>query len=149
MTFAETIQPSEYSQDLISRFKIHRNNLYPKLDLTSAQAQQIKVLDNDVYIKLTPELEQIALNLQKIDEIANSDNCTIERINAVKKDFQGTHKNISKIKANYEKEFKLILNKKQKSLYKTALKEQQEQIKQEIEEYKQIQLNKKQVPTIF
>lgn len=141
-SIAETIQPSNYTQDLILRFKKHRNNVYSKLDLTTSQAEQIATLDNDIYLKLTPELEQISLNLTKIDAIANSDNCTIKQINTIKKDFKSTHKKISKIKSNYERKFKLVLNKNQKSLYKTALKEQKAQIKQEIEEFKQSQIHK-------
>lgn len=120
------------SNDLLDKFKQHRNSLYETLNLTAAQKEEINKIDSAIYQKLEPELQEISLYINKLDEIANSDDCTIEKVNAVRKDFKIVEKRISYIKKGYEKEFKHILTSEQKTVYKNAKKEFRDRCKKEI-----------------
>lgn len=118
---------------LLERFKVQRSTIYSCLNLTTAQAEEIKNLDEKIYKELNPELVQISECITRIDALAKSKDCTIKSVNLIKKDFKSTEKNISAIKRDYEKEFKKILTKDQKKLYKTTKKEQNKKLKDEIE----------------
>lgn len=128
------------SDELMERFKAHRSKIYKELNLTSEQIADIQKIDEKVYIKLEPELKQMAFNINKIEEIAASEDCTIKKVKAVKKDFKSIEKRISYIKKSYNKEFSNVLTQEQKVLYKTAKENLQLEQKKEIEELKK-QLN--------
>lgn len=121
------------SDELLTRFKTHRNAVYQKLDLTEKQARSIKKIDEKVYTKLEPELMQVSFYINKLEEIAKSSDCTIERVDAVKKEFQETEKRISVIKTKYEKSINQVLTQEQKSAYEEAKEIQRKEIQKEIE----------------
>ncbi len=124
------------SNDLLDRFKQHRNSIYETLNLTESQTEEINKIDAVIYQKLEPELKEIALNISTLDAIAKSDDCTIEKVNAIRKDFKVVEKRISYIKKGYEKEFKQILTSEQKTAYNNAKKEFRTKSKKEIKELK-------------
>lgn len=128
------------SEELLTRFKTHRNAVYQKIDLTEKQENQINAIDKKVYAKLEPELKQISLYIKRIDEIANSDNCTIERIDEVKEEFKTTEKRISVIKNKQEKAINRVLTKEQKAAYEEAKEVQRKEIQKEVEALKEAQL---------
>ncbi len=126
-------------EDLMARFQYHRNAVYQKLDLTEGQTKKIKKIDENVYIKLEPELQQVSNYINKIDEIANSDNCTIERVNEVKEEFKTTEQRISAIKEKHEKAINRVLTPEQKTAYEKAKEVQRAEIEKEIEEIRKNQ----------
>lgn len=130
---------AQTAEDLMTRFQYHRNAVYQKLDLTEKQTKKIQKIDNNVYIKLEPELKQISNYINKIDEIANSDNCTIERINEVKEEFKTTEERVSAIKDKHEKAINRVLTKEQKTAYEEAKEIQRKEIQKEIEALKEAQ----------
>lgn len=131
------------ADDILNRVKTNRQEVYSKLDLDIEQKGKIKEIDNKVYQELNPKLEEIAVFIKKIDDIANSDNCTVKAVNEVKKEFKHVDKEITVIRNSYEKEFKQVLTKNQKTLYKKARKEQRAKIRKEIKELKLKQRNEK------
>lgn len=128
------------SDELLTRFKTHRNTVYQKLNLTEKQTNRIKQIDENIYTQLEPELVQISNYVNKLDEIAKSNDCTIERINEVKNEFQSTEKHISAIKDKHEKAINRVLTKEQKIAYKEAKELQRREIEKEIENLKKEQM---------
>lgn len=124
------------SNELLERFKQHRASIYNSLNLTDEQAAKINEIDTRIYTELEPEFKEVSLQIKRIDDIANSDDCTVKKVNAVKKDFKSVEKRISEKKRGYEKEFKQVLTPEQKNAYKTAKKEFRKQHKKEIQELK-------------
>ena len=78
--------------------------------------------------------------INKIDEIANSDNCTIERINEVKEEFKTTEERVSAIKDKHEKAINRVLTKEQKTAYEEAKEVQRKEIQRELENIKKEQM---------
>lgn len=124
------------SNELLERFKQHRASIYASLNLTNEQAAKINEIDSRIYTELEPEFKEVSLQIKRIDDIANSDDCTVKKVNAVKKDFKSVEKRISEKKHSYEKEFKQVLTPEQKTAYKTAKKEFRIQHKKEIQKLK-------------
>lgn len=114
------------SNELLERFKQHRASIYNSLNLTDEQAAKINEINSRIYTELEPEFKEVSLQIKRIDDIANSDDCTVKKVNAVKKDFKSVEKQISSKKRGYEKEFKQVLTPEQKTAYKAAKKEIQE-----------------------
>ncbi len=121
------------TEDLLQRFKEHRISIYNSLNLDNEQKYKINKLDNQAYKELEPELQKISLKIKKIENIANSNNCTIEQINAVRKDFEKNEQRLSVIKDKYEKEFLLILTPEQRNRYNAAKRVQEANVQREIE----------------
>ncbi len=121
------------TEDLLQRFKEHRISIYNSLNLDNEQKYKINKLDNQAYKELEPELHKISLKIKKIENIANSNNCTIEQINAVRKDFEKNEQRLSVIKDKYEKEFLLILTPEQRNRYNAAKRVQEANVQREIE----------------
>lgn len=114
---------------LMQKLKNNRGEIYKSLNLTQEQIQNINNIDEKFYMELEPELQQVSVFIQKVQEIAESDNCTIKRVNEVKKDFKATDNRISVIKCRYDKAVKKQLSCKQKRLYKNAKKQQYLELK--------------------
>jgi len=129
------------SDELLTRFKTHRNTVYQKLNLTEQQSNKIRQIDENVYTQLEPELVQISRYINKLDEIAKSDECTIERVDEVKNEFKVTEKRISAIKAKHEKAVNHVLTREQKTAYKEAKEVQRAEIQKEIEKLQKEQMN--------
>ncbi len=127
------------SEELLTRFKTHRNAVYQNLELTQKQKDSITKIDNKVYSQLEPELKEISLYINKLNKIAESGSCTIEQVDAVKAEFKTTENRISKIKHKQEKAINNILTPEQKITYEAAKEVQRAKIQQEIENYKKEQ----------
>lgn len=122
--------------DLMENFQVQRTTIYASLNLTQTQRNKIKQLDMKMYKTLEPELAEISSYINKIQEIANSPDCSIEKVDAVKANFSNVEKRISVIKDKYEIEFKKILTPAQKTRYNTLKKEQQAKMQRELNSLK-------------
>lgn len=144
--FADTGSDSDYikthTEDLLNKIKLHRESIYEKLELTSEQAFQINELDKKCYTKLEPQLIKLSVMTKKIEDIANSDNCTKKAVYAVKKEFKSVEKDMNLIKMEYNKEFKSILSSKQKSKYRVARAKKRLEYKQEMKNQIELQKSK-------
>ncbi len=118
--------------EMLQTIKGLRNDIYVSLDLTPEQVVQIDELDSALYAELEPEIKKIAGMTQKLEDIANSDNCTKEAVFAVKKEFKTVEKDMNCIYKKYAKNFKTVLTSQQKSKYRQARNAKQAEIKQEI-----------------
>ncbi len=132
---------AQTAEELMERFQYHRNTVYKQLNLTEQQTKKIKKIDENVYTKLEPELQQVSNFINQIDEIAKSDNCTIERVNAVKEEFKTTEERISIIKEKHEKAINRVLTSEQKTAYEKAKEAQRAEIQKEIENLQKEQIN--------
>ena len=68
---------AQNSDELLNRLKTHRADIYASLNLTYEQKNKINKLDNQIYQELEPDLKQISLKLKQLENLANSENCTI------------------------------------------------------------------------
>ncbi len=127
---------AQNSDELLNRLKTHRADIYASLNLTYEQKNKINKLDNQIYQELEPDLKQISLKLKQLENLANSENCTIERVDAIKRDFEKNEQKISVIKNKYEQEFIKILTPEQRVRYNKAKREQEAKAQREIEALK-------------
>ncbi len=118
--------------ELLETLKTHRSEIYQNLDLTKNQEKEIDLIDKKLYKDLEPGVIQIHFYMQKIKTLAKSDFVTKEEVDEVKREFDKTDKEISLIKKKYEKNFKNILDKNQKTKYKALKKEKQKQLQEEL-----------------
>ncbi len=100
LAFAEPVSADAVdvkTADLMQTFQQYRSDIYGSLDLTVAQAKQINELDVAFYAEMEPEMRKIAGMTQKLEDIANSENCTKEAVLAVKKEFKTVEKGMNVI----------------------------------------------------
>lgn len=127
---------AEDPESLLVRLKNNRTSIYETLNLTQEQIIEIDKIDAKFYADIQPGLNDISLDINRIQTLAESDDCTLEKVKAVKKDFKLHEKRVSYIKKEYDKKFNKVLTNEQKSAYKTAKKVQKIKIKKEIENLK-------------
>lgn len=130
-----------HSAKLLEKIKSKRVSIYNSLELTSVQTTKINELDHKLYERIEPELKKLSVLTKKIEDIANSDNCTKKAVNNVKKEFRVIEHEINSIKKDYDKEFKTILSPNQKSEYRLLLKQKRMELKEEIEKNRESQKN--------
>lgn len=118
--------------EMMQTIKSLRNDMYISLDLTPGQVLRIDELDSALYSDLEPEIKKIADMTQKLEDIANSENCTKDAVFAAKKDFKTVEKNMNFIYKRYSKEFRRVLTSGQKAKYRQARALKQAQLKQEV-----------------
>ena len=116
--------------EMMQTIKSLRHDMYVSLDLTPEQAVRIDELDSALYSDLEPEIKKIADMTQKLEDIANSENCTKDAVFGAKKDFKTVEKNI--IYKRYSKEFRRVLTSGQKAKYRQARALKQAELKQEV-----------------
>lgn len=124
------------NNDLLERLQSSRTEIYASLQLTPNQKARINQLDNQVYQKLESDLQEVSLHINKIQELANSPDCSIDKVNAIQADFKIVENRISAIKDEYEIEFNKILTPKQQDLYKSAKLKQQAKLEKEMQALK-------------
>ena len=116
--------------EMMQTIKSLRHDMYVSLDLTPEQAVRIDELDSALYSDLEPEIKKIADMTQKLEDIANSENCTKDAVFGAKKDSKTVEKNF--IYKRYSKEFRRVLTSGQKAKYRQARALKQAELKQEV-----------------
>ncbi len=130
--FAQTVD--EHTAELMDLLKEHRSSIYERLDLTPEQAAQIGEMDEKLYAELEPEMKKLSVMVKRIEDIANSENCTKEAVLAVKKEFKGVEKGMVSIKKQYVKDFKKVLTAEQKSQYRVVRAQKQAELKLQMQQ---------------
>lgn len=130
--FAKIDSPENYAAGILDKMQSHRQSIYENLDLTPAQTEEIAKLDKKIYARIEPDLKQTAILVKKIEDIAESENCTIKAVNKVKKEFKPVQKNLNSVKRDYDREFKKILTDEQRTKYKLVREEKRKELQKEI-----------------
>lgn len=113
---AQTVD--EHTVKLMETLKTYRSSIYESLDLTAEQNEQIKAIDSKLYSDLEPDMKKISVMVKRIEDIANSENCTKKAILNVRKEFKDVEKSMETVKKAYSKEFKKVLTAEQKKQYR-------------------------------
>lgn len=129
--------------ELMDKIINHRISIYEKLNLSDEQTNQIKEIDNRRYSELEPEIVKISNMTKKLENIAESENCTIKSVNEVKKEFKPVQKDLNRINNKFEKEFKQVLTSEQKLKYKQAKIQKRKELKEEVEKQKAALMEKR------
>ena len=101
--------------ELMEKLKTHRNSIYTSLNLSQEQVSKINEIDSKHYVKLEPELVKISFIVNKISDIAESDNCTI-----------------TSLRKDYDKEFKTVLTPHQKLNYRIIRAKKRAELRREV-----------------
>ncbi|MBP3923830.1 hypothetical protein J6E39_01145 [bacterium] len=139
---APELNPAVSENDCLENFKNYRAQIYKSIKLNDEQLIYIKTLDEKFYEEAAPEFMKISRYVIQINDIANSENCSIQEIKAIRKEFDRSSDEISKYKKNYEKNFKKVLNSEQKISYTKSKKQIRAQLKKEIKDFKKFQKEK-------
>lgn len=133
-------ETAQNDTDLLEQLKQNRSSIYRQLNLSPEQIKKINNIDKQRYAELEPKLEKLTIEQKKLKSLADSGNCTMEEVNAIKSEFDNTEKEISPIQSKYEKDLKNVLSTKQKFQYyrikRTKRAEMRKEIKKLQEEYK-------------
>lgn len=127
---AQTVE--EHTTELMNLLKEHRHSIYEQLDLTNEQAIQIEEMDKILYVNLEPEIKKLSVMVKRIEDIANSENCTKKAVYSVQKEFKGVEKDMCAIKKQYIKAFKKVLTPEQKSRYRLVRAQKQAELKSQM-----------------
>lgn len=119
---------------LIKKIQYHRKTIYDSLELTSEQAVEIDKLDKKFFTQIEPDLKKLTVLTNKLQDIANSNNCTKKSVNEVKKEFKAVEKDMNSVKNDYEKELKIVLTREQKSKYNLARKQKRAELQKEMKQ---------------
>jgi len=106
-----------HTDELLAKIKAKHNEIYKGLDLSAEQMSEINILNGKYYSDIEQKLEKISQQVQKIENIANSDNCTKEQIDKVAGEFKVVEKELNLLKDKHEKKFRKILTLKQRFKY--------------------------------
>lgn len=129
-----SISAEQKTTEFLQRIKVQRDSIHSELNLSNAQIQRKNEIDAVLYKEIQPLLYQISLEIKKIDELAKSGDCSKKSIDAVKKEFRVSEKELSKTAHIHEKEFKDTLTLKQKLRYKLLKRQARAKLKQEMKE---------------
>lgn len=129
-----SISAEQKTTEFLQRIKVQRDSIHGELNLTNAQIQKKNEIDAVLYKEIQPLLYQISLEIKKIDDLAKSGDCSKESIDAVKKEFRVSEKELSKTAYIHEKEFKDTLTLKQKLRYKLLKRQARAKLKQEMKQ---------------
>lgn len=111
-----------HTSEIMTEIQNQRSKIYSSLDLSQEQFQLINNIDKNRYEDITPELNKLSLLVKKLDDLANSEDCTIKKVKKVQKEFKPIQKELYTINLKYEKELKNTLTKEQLTEYDTARK---------------------------
>ena len=118
--------------ELMEKLKTHRNSIYTSLNLSQEQVSKINEIDSKHYVKLEPELVKISFIVNKISDIAESDNCTIEAVNEQKENYKLVQDDITSLRKDYDKEFKTVLTPHQKLNYRIIRAKKRAELRREV-----------------
>ena len=106
-----------------------RVNVYKTLDLSEEQLQIINNIDRKRYTEIRPEIIKLSELVKKLEDLANSEDCTIKKIKSIKKDFKPIQNELYNINHKYETELKKALTKEQNLTYKKVKKQMRHNLK--------------------
>lgn len=132
ITFAEqTLNFVEnHTAEILTTIRSQRTKVYENLDLSKDQLQIINNIDKRRYDEILPEILKLSELVQALDDLANSGECTIKKVNAVKKEFKPVQDELYNINRKYETELQIVLTKEQSVAYKKARKQIRKDLKQ-------------------
>lgn len=116
-TLSSMISDGDFSPQLINKIKTERNAIYNALNLTTEQVRKKDDIESRRYKELAPALKKLCLDKKKLKELSGDKAEENAVIASVKKDLTEARKEIRAISKKYDKEFKKILNREQKSKY--------------------------------
>lgn len=111
-----------------------RSDIQEQLNFSEKQAQKRAELNAIYYPKINSKFEQIDEQIQKINNLVQSENCTIEQVDIIKKDFKLIETELSEINRQYEHEFRATLSLKQKVKYSKLKRQNRKILKKELKE---------------
>lgn len=138
--FAESLSsantPAVYAEtqtkDILTKLVYYRTSIYDSLQLSEEQVKRVKELDDKLYAEVKPGFYKMTLLAKKIEDLANSGNCTKKAVNTIKKEIKSVENELNPIKNKYDKEFKAVLTSEQKSKYRKIRKQKRAEFKQEM-----------------
>lgn len=111
-----------------------RNSVQERLNLSSSQEEVRKEINTNFRKEIEPQINKIDVYVNRIANIANSDDISREKIDSVRKEFEATETELSDINQKYEKEFRRILTPSQKIKYVIYKKQARTVLRKEIKE---------------
>lgn len=132
LVFAEPVESNfiqNHTTEILTTIKTQREKVYNTLDLSEAQFQFINNIDTRRYEEIEPELCQLSKLVKDLNDLANSDDCTIKKVNVIKKEFKPIQNGLYKINQKYETELQTVLTKEQNSKYKKIRKQMRNDLK--------------------
>lgn len=118
-----------HTTELLDKIKTHRDYVYSTLNLSEEQIKLINIIDTERYKEVEPALRELSQLVKKLEDLANSENCTIRKVNKVKKEFKPVQKNLYSITKKYENELKTILTPEQNIKYENSRKQIRDKIR--------------------
>lgn len=135
---AETVPESgDAVLSCIEKIKLQKNDIYSHINLTQIQKTQIENLDIKLYNDIEPILREMYAITDNIQSIANSNDCSMQKINEEKQKLKSVNKKLVLIKKPYEGNLANILTIEQRRAYKHLKKQKQAEMKREIKKMKQ------------
>lgn len=125
----------ETSNDLTyERILKLRSDIQEQLNLSQKQAQRRIEINTIYYPMINSKFIEIDEQIRKINNLVQSENCTIEQVDIIKKDFKLIEAELSEINKQYENEFKATLTLKQKIKYSKLKRQNRKILKKELRE---------------
>ncbi len=123
---------TDTSLEIIEKIQQHRSIIYSALNLTFEQQTKINALDDKYFKKINPQLNQMNCIVKNMENIANSNNVSLEAIEKEKIKFENIQKSMESIKNAYDTELQKILTPEQQKQYDIIRKQQQQEIETQI-----------------
>lgn len=131
--FAQEDAVDAKTADLMQTLKQTRSDITNAVGFTPEQLTKINELDVAFYSEIEPEIRKIAGMTQRLEDIANSENCTKEAVYAVKREFKGVEKNMNSINRRYAKKYKVLMTPEQKAMYREVRAQKRAELQKQIE----------------